>query len=324
MSVRGRKFFDALRHRWMNQSRLRLPCPPYHSPEYWDHVYKDMDPDDVHEWGGFDLHSGLLEFRYEKLLRHGDGAKVQPVEGLHTTTFAECMGISQLSTPEEAIQRYDELQNDGGNESVLVLGCGTSKIGEQILMNSFVGPVLQVDISSKIIQLLTKRYRKYLEEASVKRMEFIVDDARGLTALSPESVGGGVLDKGLIDVLHCSADAISMEDDDDSSGGGNGGERGENDDIRGVVDSVHRALQPSRPFVFFSKSSHEYMLRRTLGSVQWNGEIRKKWMDIQVMKLVDLDVYLYRFVKADGSVETTATATTPRIRFTPSKKRRKR
>jgi hypothetical protein len=51
---------------------------------------------------------------------------------------------------------------------------------------------------------MTQRYQKYFREASVKQMELIVDDARGLTLLSSESVGGGVLDKGLVDVLHCS------------------------------------------------------------------------------------------------------------------------
>lgn len=301
MSLRGRKFFDVLQHQWINSSRFSLPCPPYHTPEHWDRIYKGMDSNEVHEWGGFDLQSGLLQFRYENVLHHGDGAKVQPQEeseeGLHTSTFAECMDIRQLTTPEEAVERYEEQQTNNSNESILVLGCGNSKLGEQILMNSFVGPVLQVDISSKAIQLMTDRYQKYLEEAPVKRMEFIVDDAKGLTSLSPESVGGGVLDKGLIDVLHCSAGVISMEGD-------NNFRRG---DIRKIVDSVHRALQPSRPFVFFSRSEHEYILKRTLGSVHWNKEIRKKWKGVQVLKLVDFDVMMYRFIKADATRDSKVT-----------------
>ena len=65
-----------------------------------------------------------------------------------------------------------------------------------------------MDVSSKMIQLMTKRYEKYLTEASIARMEFIVDDAKGLTSLSPNSVGGGVVDKGLIDVLHSSTGMI--------------------------------------------------------------------------------------------------------------------
>jgi hypothetical protein len=127
---------------------------------------------------------------------------------------------------------------------------------------------------------MTQRYQKYFREASVKQMELIVDDARGLTLLSSESVGGGVLDKGLVDVLHCST--------------GNG----DDDDAAEIL-----VLQPSRPFVFFSCSEPEYILKRTLGTVNLNSDrrIRQRWKEVQVMKLVDLKILLYRFVKADPS-----------------------
>lgn len=230
-----------------------------------------MTSDEVFEWGNFDLQDGLHEFRYEKLLLPGDDANNQNEQqqqgdddNVQTSTFAECMEISQLSTPDEASDKYEEQQaKKENNESILLLGCGNSKFGEQLLMNSFVGPVLQIDICSKVMQLMTQRYQKYLTEAASKRMEFIVDDAQGLTALSPDSVGGGVLDKGLIDVLHCSAGMLSAD---------NGGYMGashddDKDPIRQIVDSVHRVLQPSRPFVFFSRSGPEYILRRTLGTV---------------------------------------------------------
>lgn len=285
-----------------------------------------MDPSDVHEWGGFDLQdSGLMQFRYENVLRYGDyDEKKEQAEdegGVHTTSFAKCMDVSILSTPEEAIELYKE-QDDEGNESILVLGCGTSKVGEQLLANSFVGPVLQLDVSSKVIKLMTQRYDKYLKGASVKRMEFIVDDARGLTSLSPGSVGGGVVDKGLIDVLHQSADVMSMTDD---NGSFNRGHSHETEHVRDIVNSVHRVLRPERPFVFFSKSCHEYILRRTLGSAQWNKDTRSKWMSVEVIKLVDFDVYLYRFVKADVVADRAVEATANSIRISRlSKKRRKR
>ena len=166
---------------------------------------------------------------------------------------------------------------------------------------------------------MTERYQKYLEEAAVKRMEFIVDDANGLTSLSPESIGGGVLDKGLIDVLHLSAGAISMEDEDFRENL----DKENNPMIPQIVDSVHKVLQPSRPFVFFSRSGPEYILRRTLGTMQldWDEGIRKKWKDVQVLKLLDFDMLLYRFVKADPVVADTKRVTTRSYR--EMKKRRK-
>jgi hypothetical protein len=311
MSLRGRKFFDVLQHHpssLLNASRFRLPCPPYHTADYWERIYKDMDAEDVLEWGGFDLLNGLLQFRYETLLHYGNGVdrllqnrgqhKHKQNRGEITSTFAECMGISQLSTPEDAIARYIEQQqlDHNRNEAILILGCGNSKVGEQLLMKSFVGPILQIDISSKIIQLMSQRYEKYMSGTSVKRMELIVDDARKLTAIGPDSVGGGVVDKGLIDVLHCSMGMIPSTTDTKNENNDD-----DNNPIKQIVDSVHRVLQPSRPFIFFSRSEPEYMLQRTLGAdhSNRNNNIQKKWKDIQVHKVVDLDVLLYRFVKAE-------------------------
>ena len=95
MSLRSRRFFDVLQHHpssLLKASRFRLPCPPYHKLEYWDGMYKDMEPDEVHEWGGFDLLSGVLQFQYETVLHFaasgGSGGEVPPGT-VHTSTFAE-------------------------------------------------------------------------------------------------------------------------------------------------------------------------------------------------------------------------------------------
>ncbi|KAL3810058.1 hypothetical protein ACHAXA_007808, partial [Cyclostephanos tholiformis] len=241
MSLRGRKFFDVLRHHpssFLTSSRFRLPCPPYHDPDYWARQHRDMSPDDVHEWGGFDLNDGLLHFRYETLLHH---------RMHHRRVYAgrgeEVLAGWSRRTGEggDAVRRYEGMQcrtmaedneiSRDDDETILLIGCGNSKVGEQILTNSFVGPVIQIDISPRIIRLMTQRYEKYFREASVRRMELIVDDAGGLTSLGPESVGGGVLDKGLLDALHCSTGI-----DDDDAG---------KSTIRNIVDSVHRVLRPS-------------------------------------------------------------------------------
>jgi hypothetical protein len=302
-----------------------------------------MSSDDVHEWGGFDLNDGLLEFRYETMFhrvaaydaaggvggrrnaeeRGGGGgarglgkydafAEASPRDRgeVRSTTFSECTGIGRYSSVEDATRRYEEIQDrratttimasdgnddmnndpDYDDESMVIIGCGNSKFGEQLLMNSFVGPILQIDASSNVMRLMNVRYEKYMRESSVKRMELIIDDATGLTSLSSNSVGGGVFDKGLIDVLHCSAGIIDENENEEGP-------------IRNVVNSVHRVLRPSRPFVFFSRSEPEYILRRTLGTLDLNLDlgIRRKWKEVQVLKLVDLEILLYRFVKADCS-----------------------
>ena len=162
-----------------------------------------------------------------------------------------------------------------------------------------------------------------------------MDDATtGLTSLEPESVGGGVIDKGLVDAFHSSLGP--MVNNSDGSGNVSNtaaaaaaadgittsttrkqqhqlnsvpknnnyryGKHDNDDPIRNIVKSVHRVLQPSRPFVFFSRSGPEFILRRTLGNVMETKEDAvenaKMWSDIQVVNLVDLDMVMYRFVKA--------------------------
>jgi hypothetical protein len=142
---------------------------------------------------------------------------------------------------------------------------------------------------------MTQRYQKYLREAAVKRMHFVVDDAAtGLTALEHESVGGGVVDKGLLDVLHCSMGKMESNDTTNTSTESDGDSQ---HPIQTIVESVHRVLQPSRPFLFFSRTGPEYMLKRIFGQDSTN-QIRRNWSDVNVVHLVDLNVLMYRFIKA--------------------------
>eukprot|EP00956_Cyclotella_meneghiniana_P020250 scaffold35457_cov62-Cyclotella_meneghiniana.AAC.3 len=301
MSLFTRHFFDKIQN--SSFTKLRLPAPPYHEPSFWDRAYKDLSPDDCIEWGGFDVNH-LLKFRYERVPLDDSGDSHVNDDDLMTMTLAECLDLQQHSSPEEASAAYQTRQaratnnntsdySNNNNDAILLLGCGNSKMGEQLLINSFEGPFLHVDVSSKVITSMTQRYERYIKEAKVQRMEFIVDDAtEGLTSLEPNSVGGAVIDKGVFDALHCSLPNINIECEED-----------EMNPIQSIMESVHRVLQPSRPFVFFSRSNPEFMMRRVFGDGFDADERRKRWDDISVVKLTDLNVMLYRLVKADESLQ---------------------
>ena len=117
-----------------------------------------------------------------------------------------------------------------------------------------------------------------------------MDDATSLTSLQDNSVGGAVIDKGLFDSLHCSLPNIHFSDDDE-----------EEDPIRSIMESVHRVLRPSRPFVFFSRSGPQFMLKRTFGDGLEGDERRKLWSEVSVVQLVGLNAMMYRFIKANES-----------------------
>ena len=296
MSLVTRRFFDKIQNSTL--TKLRLPSPPYFDPSYWDRAYKDSSPEDCIEWGGFELND-IVNFKYEHVSIDNDGSTDRiESEGsnssgtsVKSTSLSQWLNIPQHSSPEEASMTYQQHKLSTGptsqNDTILLLGCGNSKMGEQLLVNSFQGPFLHLDVSSKVIQCMTQRYERYLKEASVQRMEFIVDDATSLTSLQDCSVGGAVIDKGLFDSLHCSLPNIHFNDDDNE------------DPIKSIVESVHRVLQPSRPFVFFSRSGPEFMLKRTFGDGLEGDERRRLWSDVSVVQLVGLDAMMYRFTKAN-------------------------
>lgn len=320
MSLLTRRFFDRIQNSTF--TKLRLPAPPYHDPSFWDRAYKDLTPDDCIEWGGFDV-TDLLTFRCERVPFDGDAddGRDDVADGASSPssymTLAECLDVRRHSSPEDASAAYQRRRannnhnhpsnnssdnnNSENNDAILLLGCGNSKMGEQLLVNSFEGPFLHVDVSSRVVSSMTTRYERYVKEAAVRRMEFIVDDAaEGLTSLEPRSVGGAVVDKGVFDALHCSLPNINVQEEEEMRMSGS------SSPIRRIMDSVHRVLRPSRPFVFFSRSDPEFMLRRVFGDGIGADERRKRWGDISVMKLTDLNVMLYRLVKADESGQQSA------------------
>ena len=88
------------------------------------------------------------------------------------------------------------------------------------------------------------------------------------------------------------------------------------------MKSVHNVLQPSRPFIFFSRSEPQWMLRRALGKDEYTDLVnninsrgskhqqqkqkqqhrrrrKRLWKDIEVVKLVDYDLLLYKVVKVE-------------------------
>ncbi len=225
---------------------------------------------------------------------------------------------------------YDNDDNDNGDNdngdddtrsSIVVLGCGNSRLGEDILhyyldMNFSDSDsikdkhkpspkVIQFDISTHVVNSMTKRYQKYVDK---DLMSIVQDDATQFTLVSDKSFDG-VVDKGLVDALFC-AD--------------------QNDMVQQIMGSVHRTLKAGKVFLFFSFSRPEYLLKHTVRQSGFNEnekenekdviDMHAKWSAVDILELND--IFIYRFVKADDDDNSNNTNNNTKMVKRKSKKKR--
>mmetsp|Transcript_27063 Transcript_27063/g.79993 ORF Transcript_27063/g.79993 Transcript_27063/m.79993 type:complete len:289 (-) Transcript_27063:108-974(-) len=253
MSLRGRYFIDRIKRAVSH--RFILPCPPYGKPSYWDGVYSKFGPHDSFEWAGVNLKDNLLQHRYDR--QHYSGyldeygystqGSNEPVE----TTFGEAIGV-----------------HPGEKGKVMLLGCGNSRLGEEMVDHGWVGPVVQVDVSPKLISSMTERCASYMQKGC---MNVIQDDANWLTAFEDSSIDA-VVDKGLVDAFFCSDQPLGK-----------------------VMISMSRVLKPGGVFAFLSYSRPEFLLSQVMEDEHGKVKGTRLWKDVQIRALDS--ILMYRFVK---------------------------
>jgi len=241
-------------------SWLKLPCPPYGSTRYWEGVYKSLGPYDVYEWGSATLKDGLLEYDYQLL---------DPAAPTISANKTNASSDKLSSTFSEAIN----VNTDDTDKPIILLGCGNSKLGEDMAEQGWRGPLIQVDVVARVLNTMAERCAPLVEQGV---MDFVEDDATQLSAFEDNHVNA-VIDKGLVDALFCA--------DNDNQ-------------VKGVVSSVHRVLKPGGMFVMFSLSRPEFIMPQLVSSKM---ESQQEWKDIQVRQLES--ILMYRLEKDDGSLQ---------------------
>lgn len=247
MSLSGRRMIDGVKG--TIGRFLRLPSPPYGDPSYWSSVYKDFTPAQTFEWGRLTLENDLLEYEYRAGLRHGES---------QSTTFAETINLHPQDT----------------NKSVMMLGCGYSKLGEDMAEYGW-QHISQVDMSSKAILDMSERCHEWIERDV---MDCIEDDATVLSAFNAKTMDA-VVDKGLVDTLFI-AD--------------------EHEQIGNVMNSVHRVLRPKGVFCVMSLSEPDYLLPVLLPDFDLRD---KRWEEVQVQELPT--AFLYKCQKVPEATRPT-------------------
>lgn len=255
MSLRGRHVIDRIKRRVSRY--IKLPCPPYHNPVYWEGVYDKLESEDVYEWGGLTLEENLLQHDYTLRIQEGVASNQKNIGMTLSTTFGDAIRV-QPGCKEE--------------QKILLLGCGNSKLGEDMAEHGWRGPLLQVDVVSRVLETTAQRCSSYVEEGI---MDFIEDDATQLSAMDDNSIAA-VVDKGLIDALFC-ADQYQQ--------------------VQQIMGSVHRTLVPGGIFCLFSFSQPEFILPHLLPPAPLMGK-PLIWKDAQVRELDS--ILMYRFQKDDA------------------------
>ena len=297
MSLRGRYIIDRIKRAVSN--RLSMPVPPYGNPMFWDNVYKKMETatenmgssggdtapdismlDDSFEWGGIHLED-VLEYRYRLVTieqQMGDYASSSQVsEAFAEGSFGETLGVY----PHRGYDDERKTDASGGKkEPILMLGCGNSKMGEEMVnsQHQWRGPLIQVDIAKTALEMVARRSGRHADSS---RLQFLHEDATHLSSIRNNTIEATV-DKGLLDALFCADEHDQMTD---------------------IVKSVLRVLKPGGAFVVFSFSRPEFILPRMmpLHASAGVGHPQKPstWHDLQIQ---ELDRFLiYRFEKSKAN-----------------------
>jgi hypothetical protein len=334
MSRGGRYVIDRMKI-WARRWNLKMPVPPYDDVNFWEHSYRKIDiSDPPFEWGEVSC-TDLLHHTYRPmpLTSIPSLASIKlPQQRRETITTLQIPRRRQQHSKGAVVGQRDE-QNivpkpstdtinvdnrDGGpietslgellggiypnaseQQSILILGSGTSPFGEDLLLHHWKGPIIQVDWSSRLVEYLFKRYP---QEIASGNMIAIQDDATVLSALNDGTVHS-VWDKGLLDALFCT-DAYSM--------------------MTSTLSSVHRVLRPNGTFCTLSLSHPEFLLPKLLPSLclaGWNTNsdtsasttglplsspsryemqqqklVHRLWSHIEIRSIEDY-FYCYRFTK---------------------------
>jgi SAM-dependent methyltransferase len=289
-TLRGRYIIDRIKR--LVSSRFTMPVPPYGDPLFWENVYQKMETatasntsqpptadhvevDDAFEWGGIHLQD-ILEYDYKPITleqQYGGeyASKSFVANTVHRTTFGETLGVHP-TVDSTTMDNNSKNKLLGKEQPVLMLGCGNSRMGEDMIDFGWRGPIIQVDIAAKALELISRRSRH-----DSSRLQFVHDDAAHLSSIRKSSIFATV-DKGLLDALFCANDHELMAD---------------------VMKSVSRVLRPGGVFCVFSFSRPEFILPRLIPLKMYQSiglpRMQSGWEGLQMQELDN--ILIYRFQK---------------------------
>lgn len=260
MSKTGRQLIDRVKQ--SIGKYVKLPVPPYERATYWEGVYASLGPDDTFEWGRVSYRD-LASYQYQMVFQLDyNGNTTSAVDNASATAAPPTI----TTTLGETLQVHPHAHKD---EPILIVGSGNSSLGYDMHQDGYRGPLLHVDVSSRVIQTMALKWQDLQRTGD---MQFLEDDATLLSSLQDQQVAAAI-DKGLVDALFC-VDQYSQ--------------------CAEVMQAVHRVLQPSGVFCILSFSKPQYLLPAL--EIPKKRTKQQQWSSVETRELGN--IYLYRFQKA--------------------------
>lgn len=166
-------------------------------PQYWNTRYSEQI--DGHEW--LDEYNGEIRNALSSIVN----GEMMIDEDIHFIAHENCANVNTI--PFKSIDKC----------RVLIMGCGNSSLGEDMMKDGWTGGITNVDFSPVVIDQMKERYSKILNlegdeaaanengKASVKQkpnMSFICADVtKGLDF--QDSSFDLIIHKGLLDAMTC-------------------------------------------------------------------------------------------------------------------------
>lgn len=252
-----------------------------------------VGPQDSYEWGDISM-SDVKAYEYFPVEWDAQQFTSYPSQQPIQSTLAAALNIRPHDLNSIKAQQQ---------QSILMLGCGNSKLGEEMIVEGdFKGPIVQVDVSSNVVENMRRRCSDLVSKGS---MSFVHDDATELSAFRDGMVDA-CLDKGLIDAIFCAEDYQQLNQ---------------------IQNTVSRVLRPGGSFVFFSFSRPEFILPKLMvsersSSASQGVQRRMPWTNIEVQQLPK--ILLYKMQKIEDSDHVDYNAKERLIRSRANKKPRRR
>ena len=133
---------------------------PTNNLKHWISV---VGPNDFYEWGDVSL-SDVKEYNYHQIEWDAQQSSSYPSKISSQSTLATTLNVDHNDEDNDIRTQKNQKQL----RPILMLGCGNSKLGEEMIeQGGFKGPIIQVDVSRPVVENMRQRCSDLVSNGSM-------------------------------------------------------------------------------------------------------------------------------------------------------------